>query len=329
MNEDDPSQAPDLPAPREPKVWPVANPPEPGEGIACVCGECGQPWNVHASMASFRLRCICGAWVDVPAPVQDARPTSEELIQRNADVRLPDRYRDPAEPLKHEVSTQTAMPSGSLRHATRKTRQRWTDRAVLELALVMGAFLGPQLVVFLTTEGREQALAWPIASLISALLITAICLGMARYSLSGLRNTAGRFYAEVLGVTAVTVGLAILWSNWVLDILDENDSSFGVVFDELGFGWAILLIAVFPAIFEELAFRGLLQPRLMALLGHKEGILAAGTAFALAHGITVGLPFHFFLGVYLGYLRDRSGSLLPCMLMHFLYNGSLVWYHVG
>ena len=82
-----------------------------------------------------------------------------------------------------------------------------------------------------------------------------------------------------------------------------------------------------PAVFEELAFRGLLQARLIPLFGRTQGIILGGIAFALAHGITVGLPFHAFLGFYLGWLRERSRSLIPGMIVHFVYNGTLVWYY--
>ena len=43
------------------------------------------------------------------------------------------------------------------------------------------------------------------------------------------------------------------------------------------------------------------------------------------HGAPAVLPIHLSLGLYLGWLRERSDSLLPCVLMHFLYNGTLVW----
>ncbi|MFT7171536.1 MAG: hypothetical protein ACI80K_004690, partial [Paracoccaceae bacterium] len=34
-------------------------------------------------------------------------------------------------------------------------------------------------------------------------------------------------------------------------------------------------------------------------------------------------PLHLGIGVYLGYLKDRCGSLLPGMWLHFSYNGTL------
>ncbi|MFQ5696395.1 MAG: lysostaphin resistance A-like protein, partial [Terriglobia bacterium] len=70
--------------------------------------------------------------------------------------------------------------------------------------------------------------------------------------------------------------------------------------------------------------RGLLQGRLSALYGRNGGILLQGIAFALAHGVTIGFPFHVFGGFYLGWLRARSRSLYPGMVVHLLYNATLV-----
>ena len=40
--------------------------------------------------------------------------------------------------------------------------------------------------------------------------------------------------------------------------------------------------------------------------------------------VTIAFPIHFLLGLYLCWLRVQSGSLLPGMLFHMLYNGALV-----
>ena len=68
----------------------------------------------------------------------------------------------------------------------------------------------------------------------------------------------------------------------------------------------------------------MLQGRLIALYGRNLGLFVTATAFALVHGQPAVLPIHLSLGLYLGWLRERSNSLLPGMLMHFLYNGTLV-----
>ena len=69
----------------------------------------------------------------------------------------------------------------------------------------------------------------------------------------------------------------------------------------------------------------LLQGRLMALFGRFGGLFVTASAFAIVHGAPAVLPIHLSIGLYLGWLRERADSLLPCILMHFLYNGTLVW----
>ncbi|MEO0653200.1 MAG: CPBP family glutamic-type intramembrane protease, partial [Planctomycetota bacterium] len=46
--------------------------------------------------------------------------------------------------------------------------------------------------------------------------------------------------------------------------------------------------------------------------------------FAAAHGSVHRLAVTFGLGLLLGTLRVRTGSLLPCVLVHFGYNATLV-----
>ena len=63
---------------------------------------------------------------------------------------------------------------------------------------------------------------------------------------------------------------------------------------------------------------------LVVMLGRSLGLFVTAVTFALCHGAPVVLPIHIAIGLYLGFLRDRCGSLLPCMLAHFVYNGTLV-----
>ena len=93
----------------------------------------------------------------------------------------------------------------------------------------------------------------------------------------------------------------------------------------MGLPAALFVVAVTPAVLEEIIFRGMLQGRLMALFGRGGGLFVTAAAFAIVHQSGPILPIHLGAGLYLGWLRERSDSLFPGMLMHFLYNGTLVW----
>ncbi|WP_241434316.1 CPBP family intramembrane glutamic endopeptidase [Prochlorococcus marinus] len=86
---------------------------------------------------------------------------------------------------------------------------------------------------------------------------------------------------------------------------------------------SILLITtvVMAPLFEELIFRGVLLPALVKKQGRVLSVLVSALIFALAH-LSVGeMPPLFVLGIGLALLRLSSGRLLPCVLMHSLWNG--------
>jgi len=86
-------------------------------------------------------------------------------------------------------------------------------------------------------------------------------------------------------------------------------------------GFTLLMIAVQPAIVEELFFRYLAFGVLSRIAGTHWGVFISATLFALAHLYQpLGLPWLLVMGVVLGYLRVASGGLLLPMLMHFAHN---------
>lgn len=81
-----------------------------------------------------------------------------------------------------------------------------------------------------------------------------------------------------------------------------------------------LLIGLTPALCEELLFRGYVQTRLNHSFGPFAAILVSSLMFAGFHMDPVHVVAVFPLGVFLGLVCWRSGSLLPAMLGHFVNN---------
>ena len=85
--------------------------------------------------------------------------------------------------------------------------------------------------------------------------------------------------------------------------------------------WRLLaLYSLAPAIFEEIAFRGVIFDRLRRVLGEREGWLVQAAFFSVLHLSPLIFPTHFAMGLIFGWLRMRTGSLLPGMLLHCLWN---------
>ena len=83
---------------------------------------------------------------------------------------------------------------------------------------------------------------------------------------------------------------------------------------------SFVAVAVIAPIVEELTFRG----EGFTLLGrYGRGVAIVGTAlaFGLSHGLLIALPILTVFGLGLAWLRDRTGSIYPCMALHAFFNG--------
>jgi membrane protease YdiL (CAAX protease family) len=78
-------------------------------------------------------------------------------------------------------------------------------------------------------------------------------------------------------------------------------------------------IALLPAVCEEIVLRGVVLPSLRPALGAAGAVAASSLLFALIHD-AYRMPFTFAVGLGLGALRVRTGSLVPPVLAHALLN---------
>ncbi len=85
--------------------------------------------------------------------------------------------------------------------------------------------------------------------------------------------------------------------------------------------WATLMVlAVAPAICEELAFRGFVLSGLRSALGKFPAVLIASAFFGLAHSVLQQSIITFFIGIVLGLLAVRTESIVPCIVFHAVHN---------
>ena len=86
--------------------------------------------------------------------------------------------------------------------------------------------------------------------------------------------------------------------------------------------WSLLLLmAVLPAVCEEIAFRGFILSGLRHI-GHKWWAIGlSAIAFGLVHPILQQQIAAAIVGLVIGYLAIQTGNLLPCIIFHAIYNG--------
>ena len=86
----------------------------------------------------------------------------------------------------------------------------------------------------------------------------------------------------------------------------------------------LLVIALIPAIGEELTFRGVLQQGLMRKMNPHVAIVISAAIFSFIHFQFYGFLPRMFLGLLLGYMFYITDSLWTSILMHFVNNGTAV-----
>ena len=116
-----------------------------------------------------------------------------------------------------------------------------------------------------------------------------------------------------------------IWISQIYPVSDDVAASSQAMVKMLKmapYAWLpFVLIAILPAICEELAFRGFILSGFRHM-GHKWwAIILSAVFFGLAHTILQQSLAAIIVGVVLGFLAIQTSSLVPCMLFHMTYNG--------
>jgi CAAX protease family protein len=105
-----------------------------------------------------------------------------------------------------------------------------------------------------------------------------------------------------------------VWEKSQMDLIER------VLGRDFGYVFTISMLALTPAICEEVLFRGYIQRQAERSWGTWKGIVFIGLAFGFYHlRPTQALPLAL-LGTYLAWLTWRSGSLIPAMIVHLVNN---------
>lgn len=113
--------------------------------------------------------------------------------------------------------------------------------------------------------------------------------------------------------------------QWMIDF--EKDTSkqmvaFLTAKNFLGILINLIVLALIPAICEEICFRGALQRIIINLTKNPwTGIIVTAILFSALHMQFLGFLPRMYLGVVLGAIYWYSGSLWPSTVAHFVYNG--------
>ena len=180
------------------------------------------------------------------------------------------------------------------------------------------------------TEDSSK-IAYEYSSSIAAVIGYALTLGIMLWIARGTRLRAAfalrrpRSWRQVVRISALVL-LAVIVVNAAVAQFGNADKEQGLTPSSWNshrvaqFAAFAFVVAVVGPLVEELTFRGV-GFSLLERYGQTVAIVVVGLAFGLIHGLLLGFPIVAVFGIGLAYLRSRTGSIYPCVVLHAFFNG--------
>jgi uncharacterized protein len=142
-------------------------------------------------------------------------------------------------------------------------------------------------------------------------------------------SQAGASFGLILPAILLTVPALVLGVSFCVEVvvrLFPLSPSQVDMFKEMGSGsvGAIVIGSLLAPVLEEMFFRGIILRSFLQQYPKWISILGSALIFGAAHMNLYQFTAAFLLGVFLGWLYQRSRSLVPCIALHAVYNAALL-----
>lgn len=135
-----------------------------------------------------------------------------------------------------------------------------------------------------------------------------------------------RTYVLWLPIFVATIVVVMLVSRW-WSLSPEPQAVVVMLMQETRTRWLLVLmamVAVIGPVAEEVVFRGVVYAAFRRRLGVRWGLVGSAALFAALHLDPIALGPIFLMGLLLGWLYERTGSLIPSMTVHFVHNSVML-----
>ena len=207
--------------------------------------------------------------------------------------------------------------SNMIRGGVPSTGDAWLVMAVAAVAIIYAG-------------GSAQLKYGMTGVIMTQLIIAGIPLAAAAYSKKDMRKTfrlKGCSPMQMVSSVIMMIGvmmLGIVLTGVTSSIFRESASNVDVSMESLlgdTFIVTLLIVAVLPAICEELMFRGYILTAMEDKLKPLNAILISAALFGVYHMSVVKFFTTALIGLAICYVAHRTKSIVPGMIMHFINNG--------
>ena len=211
------------------------------------------------------------------------------------------------------------------------------------------AFLATQFVAMFLVIGAYMLFAggnpeddlppmWNIVSMVAfslAVVLVFMSMGWFKASRSYLLSHpwAVVFWSAVAALGAIVPSLVLQgllpeWTGWAKEMAEETDKQLG---DLMRMPGGYMVVALLPPLVEEMVFRGCVLKALLRWKPERKWLMTTLSAllFSLVHMNPAQMPHTFLIGLLLGWMYMRTGSIVPGVVYHWANNtAAYVMFHV-
>ena len=136
------------------------------------------------------------------------------------------------------------------------------------------------------------------------------------------RNFSFKKAITYIGITILFSSVVQLSVSWLNRSLFNDEFYYYFAFSRFKYPLVLMLsvIALMPAIFEELAYRGFVMGGLLKLLDARQAIFLSSFLFALIHLSLISFFWLMPFALFLAYIRKKENTIWYGVLVHFVFN---------
>lgn len=174
------------------------------------------------------------------------------------------------------------------------------------------------------------------AIILQDLVVASATISFAIYHWREISHLFRRIRLDWALLASIPLLAVLLWANqayheFIVSLFDIKDADRleNLLLGSMPFPLLLISICVFPAIFEEIGFRGVIQERLVRVAGFTLGILITSILFVALHFNILSAPYLLLLSIFLCWVRARTASIYPSIIIHFLHNLAVLFLWKG
>lgn len=205
--------------------------------------------------------------------------------------------------------------------ALKQTREQW--EIIKSIIIFYSIYLASVLPLFWIDDDKVAVGILVISGVDVLIILGYWCIS--RISILHLFHFDWKIFYYIGAGIFFLVPLSVInfaYHDVLVKFFGVEEIRFSEPFISAGFGFGVIVFSgcLMPAIWEEIAFRGLIQTGLSKKFRKWEVIFLTSALFAIIHITVLSWPYLFLVGVVLGLLRMHSQSLWPVIVVHFLHN---------